>query len=471
MPSLRFRLPPAVVEAPDWTALRAELHIDEVQSPEVLAAAEAAAQKPLPDVEDRRDLPFITLDPAGSRDLDQAMHLEKTASGYRVHYAIADVSHFVSPDDALDVRAHQQGQTFYGPDKKIPLYPFVISEGSGSLLPDEDRPAILWELELDATGELVSTHVRRALVRSRRQLAYETDGEGHESLALLEEVGTLRDKLARRRDAVDLPSPEQVVEEGPDGPTIRYRITTPLEMWNSQISLLTGMAAAKLMLDAKVGMLRTLPKADEHAVASLRLSALALGIDWPQSASYGDVVSRVDAEQPNGPAFLNLAARLLRGASYASFDGAVPESIMHSGVGAPYAHCTAPLRRLADRYVSEICVALCAGAPIPDWARTKLGPLPKEMSSSDQRAHALNRAIIDATETYVLGNRVGEEFDAVVVDKYEGDKAGTALVQLREPAVRAVCRLGDTDVQLGARLRVRCTDADLDERTVSLRVL
>lgn len=468
MPSLRFQLPSAIIDVPDWAALRAELHIDEGLSPEVLAAAESAARKPLPGVEDRRDLPFITLDPKGSCDLDQAMHLEKTAAGYLVHYAIADVSHFVTANDPLDIRAHQQGQTFYGPDKKVPLYPFVISEGTASLLPGEDRPAILWTLGLDTTGELISTNVRRAVICSRRQLMYEDGGGGHESLALLKEIGELREELARERDAVDLPSPEQVVEDGPDGPTIDYRVTTDLEMWNSQISLLTGMAAANLMLDAKVGMLRTLPKADEQAVESLRLSALALGIEWPDGASYGDVVSKIDAERPNGPAFLNLAARLLRGASYASFDGTLPERLMHSGVGAPYAHCTAPLRRMADRYVNEICVALCEGSTIPDWVRDQLAALPKEMSSSDQRAHTFNRAIIDATEAYVLASRIGEEFDATVVDKYEGERAGSALVQLREPAVRAVCDLGGTNVQLGTQLRVRCTEANPNTRTVSL---
>jgi exoribonuclease R len=263
--------------------------------------------------------------------------------------------------------------------------------------------------------------------------------------------------LARERDAVDLPTPEQQVAS--DG-TISYRAPLPCEQWNAQISLLTGMAAAKVMLDGGVGLLRTLPTPPQDAVDSLRRSAKALRIDWPSGASCGDVLSALNPGEPSAAALLTLATRLLRGAAYTAFDGAPPEITTHSAVAAPYAHCTAPLRRLADRYVGEVCVALCAGATVPTWAREYLPRLPEEMAAADHRAHALDRAIIDLAEAMVLEHRVGQEFDAVVVES--NHKGGT--VQLADPAVRG--KLDGGDPPLGQEVRVRLTEADVMKRSV-----
>jgi exoribonuclease R len=223
------------------------------------------------------------------------------------------------------------------------------------------------------------------------------------------------------------------------------------------------MAAAQLMLAGNVGLLRTLPPANDEAVESLRRSALALGIAWPAGTSYGDVVSALDPAQPAAAALLTLATRLLRGAAYTAFDGAAPEQPMHSAVAAPYAHCTAPLRRLADRYVNEVCVALNAGAAVPAWARAALPALPEEMAASDKRSHAIDRAIIDLAEAIVLALRVGEEFDGVVVES--GSTGG--VVQLVEPAVRGRC--DGLDLPLGQRIRVRLVTADVGSRTVLFR--
>ena len=173
------------------------------------------------------------------------------------------------------------------------------------------------------------------------------------------------------------------------------------------------------MLDGGVGLLRTLPPADPEAVAALRRSALALGLAWPEGASYGSVVSALDPSDPPPAALLVLATRLLRGAGYTAFDGTPPEQPLHSAVALPYAHCTAPLRRLADRHVGEVCLALSAGTQVPAWARAALPELPELMASATRRASALERAVVDAAEAVVLAPRVGERFAAVVVEAGE----------------------------------------------------
>ena len=474
MPSLRVVLTPALLDAEagvlDLDALREEFEAPGPFSAEALAEAEQAARDPrLPGL-DRTDLPMLTIDPPGSMDLDQALHLERTDAGFRVWYAIADVAAFVTAGGALDADLFARGVTLYAPDERVPLHPPVLGEGAASLLPDQDRPALLWQLDLDPAGRLVGTDVRRALVRSRRRLAYEgvqaelDAGTADPVLLLLREIGQLRQVLAREREAVDLPTPEQEVAVDTQGrPTLTLRAQLPCEAWNAQISLLTGTAAAALMLDGSLGLLRTMPPADPDSVASLRRSALALGIGWADDQTYGDVVSALDASVSEHAALLTLATRLLRGAGYTAFDDVAPEQPLHSAVALPYAHCTAPLRRLADRHVGEVCLALAAGVPVPDWARSALPGLPDVMAGTTRRANAFERAVVDAAEAIVLAPRIGEQFDAVVVDS--GPKGG--LVQLRDPAVRAKCEGGD--LPLGDEVRVVLAVADPVARSVVFR--
>src|SRR6201999_3230962 len=116
------------------------------------AARRAAAAPRLPDL-DHTDIPFVTIDPASSMDLDQALHIAREGSGYVVHYAIADVAAFVSAGDPVDLAAHERGETLYGADSKIPLHPTSLSEGAASLLPDQLRPALVWTIHVDELGE------------------------------------------------------------------------------------------------------------------------------------------------------------------------------------------------------------------------------------------------------------------------------------------------------------------------------
>lgn len=455
---MRTSVPPvADIDAP-LAALRAELRLPAAFPADVLAEAAAATWDANGRV-DARDLDLVTLDPPGSRDLDQAFLISRRDGGYRVTYAIADVAAFVRPGGAVDEEAHRRGETVYLPDGRVPLYPTSLSEGAASLLPGEDRPAVLWQLDLDADGVLTNTDVRRAIVRSREQLDYESLQQRQgDVFSLLREVGERRVAQERARGGVSLPVPEQQVDGDGTAWTLTYRATLPVEDWNAQLSLLTGMAAATLMLDAGYGLLRTMPPPPTWVIASLRRSALALGVPWPESMSYAEAVRGLDASVPAQAALLRLASVLFRGAGYEAFDGAPPAQRTHSAVAAPYAHATAPLRRLADRCVSECCLAACEGTPPPEWARAELPSLPKLMAAADQRAHAADRGVIDIAETLVLQHRVGEVFRGVVV---EAD-AQRAEIQLGEPAVRA--RLVGEHIELGAVVNARLTACDVAGR-------
>jgi exoribonuclease R len=465
---VRLATPDADEIAAAFEVLRESLDVSLGFPDDVLADAEASIRAPrLPDA-DETAIPFVTLDPPESMDLDQAMHIERNDSGYRVRYAIADVAAFVTPGGPMDREAHARGQTLYAPDQNARLYPPRISEGGASLLPDETRPALVWTMDVDSTGEGTDVTVRRALVRSRERFDYEgvqldlDEGTPAETFRLLREVGLLRQEREADRGGINLPIPEQTVDRGPEGYELAFRAPLPVEGWNAQISLMTGQAAAGLMLGAHVGVLRTLPRADPKALARLRRSAHALGVAWEADVSFSDFARTLDPRVPAHAAVLAESTVALRGSSYAAFDDEVPTPAQHAGVGAEYAHTTAPLRRLIDRYVGEVCAAISAGDPIPEWAHEALPELPETMGKSNQRAQQYEAGIVSTVEAAVLERSVGDVFEAVVVDVDNDGDGGK--VQLTDPAVTARC-IGE-HLPLGKRIDVRLIMADVMKRQV-----
>ena len=479
MPARKVGLPeelPADLAA-GLASIRASLEVPDAFPAEVLAAAEQAAAEPrLPD-RDRTDIELITIDPHGSRDLDQAVHITRDEAGFLISYAIADVAAFVRAGDPVDLEAHRRGMTLYAPDRRTPLHPPVLSEGAASLLPGQVRPALLWTFRLDARGRMTDAEVERALVRSRAQLSYveaqaEIDGGSpRETLALLAVVGPLREQREADRGGASLQIPEQEVAHEPAGngdPGWRlvYRAPLPVEGWNAQISLLTGMAAADIMLYGQVGVLRTMPPAEPAALRRMRRTAKALGISWPADLDYPDFLRTLDSHRPRHAAMLNACTALFRGAGYCTFNCGVPDEAEHAALAIEYAHVTAPLRRLVDRYAGEICVALCGDQPVPDWVLWKLDGLAEEMAAAERRAKKYERAIIDLVEVFLLQARVGEEFTGTVIDVDPDRHRGTVMIA--EPAVAA--KVSGSHLPLGEQVRVRLVSADFAAGAVAFEL-
>lgn len=464
----------------DVGALCAEMQIDETFGAEVQAAAEDAAKRPLPDLPDATDVPLVTIDPPGSLDLDQAVAIETRADGgWVVSYAIADVAAFVDAGGPIDLEARRRGGTLYAPDRRIPLYPDVLGEGAMSLLPGAERPALLWRIEVDADGSFGAYGLRRAVVCSRAKLDYPAvqksadNGTLPVAIAALPAFGAAHHARGLANGAIELNLPEQKVEEQDGAWTLAYRSPLPVELWNSQVSLLTGAVAARIMLDGRVGLLRTLPPAPDWIVDRLRKAAPTLGVNWPDGATPGQVIAPLDLTDPRQVAFVDLASELLRGAGYAAFDGVLPEVTVHAGIGGSYAHVTAPIRRLGDRFANEVCVALSGGTEVPGWTREALPQVADQMAASGKRSHAFDRAIVDGTEATLLRDRVGQLFDAMIVDvdrrrNGKGDDRSDPIergtVMLDDPAVTA--RVDGVGLPLGSRVPVRLETADPATRTV-----
>jgi exoribonuclease R len=463
----------------DFSALRRELNLPSRFSPAAQREADAIATAgPALPTLDLTGVDFVTIDPPDSMDLDQAMCLSRRpGGGYRVQYAIADVSAFVAPEGVLFDETWTRGQTIYLPDGRIPLHPLNLSEGAASLLPDQLRPAVVWTIDLDAHGATTAARVERATVRSRAKLNYPAvqadlqSGQIAAPIALLPEIGALLIERGLARGAINLPIPAQAVVRVDGGWELVLEAPRKVEDYNAQISLLTGMAAAKMMLDGGCGLLRTMPAPGAGSIAKLRAAAHSLGIDWPEGASPGRVIAAVDGSTPRGAAFLGHASELMRGAGYTAFEDAPPALAEHGGVAAPYAHVTAPLRRLADRFATEAALALFSGQKIPDWVSEALPKLPDVMTGTDHVASAADRGAIDLAEAVLLQDRVGQEFDAAVLDlddskpHHDGTpRPPRGTVAIDAPAVRARCE--GEGLILGDRVGVRLVTADPEQRKV-----
>ena len=410
-------------------------------APEVIAEAERSLRR-LDDLDEASlvQAEFLTIDPPGSKDLDQALAISETKDGFTVLYAIADVAWFVSPGGSVDKESRRRGQTLYAPDQRVPLYPQELSEGGASLLPGKVRPAILYEHVLDGAGQRRSSSVRRAVVRSGRQLSYE-EAQGEidsaspsETLRLLARLGPLLEQQEEERGGVSLNAPEQEIVRSGDRFELHYRTPLPVEGWNAQISLMTGIAAAEIQMQAGVGLLRTMPEFSEETLSALRKAAEGLGVEWPLGSGYAAFIRSLDPADPKQAALLSSAARLFRGTGYTTI-GKSGELERHAAIAAPYAHATAPLRRLADRFVNEVVVSTCTGAPVPDWVAAALEEMPEVMRASHKEARELERRAVDLMEAVLLQGRVGETFKAIVIES----GAKSATVQVCEPAILSTC--------------------------------
>lgn len=455
-------------------ALQEELDLPKEFPAEVLEQAEELRANP-PSTEgfaDRTDIEFVTLDPPTSMDLDQALHIERDGDGYVVHYAIADVGHWVEPGSPIDVESHRRGQTLYAPGARIPLHPPALSEDAASLLADgKSRPAALWTHRLDAQGHVVEATVERAMVLNREKLNYESvqrdldEGKAHPSLALLPEVGALRAEIERERGGISLNLPEQEIEERDGHWELAFRTLFPVEDHNAQISLLTGYVAAQKQIDGGVGVLRTLPPAEDHAVKRLKRAAKTIGVPWHDDEDYPAFVRRLDPNDPKELAVLMKCTVLFRGAGYLAFtDGAPEGNLVQAALGAPYAHTTAPLRRLVDRYTLETCLALDAGREIPQWVLDGLQDMPEVMGESGRTANQYENGVLSIAEAMVLSDEVGEILAGVLVDVNPKTRRG--VVQIPESAVEL--NVNADPKAVGSEIRVRVDEVDVETRRVKL---
>ena len=444
-------------------AIRRQFQVPEGFPPEVLEAAQIAARRIPSEHADRTNIPFVTLDPASSTDLDQAFWIEPSGSDLLLHYAIADVGWFVDGGGPIDDEAWRRGTTYYLPDGKAGLYPPALSEGAASLLPDGPRPAVIFTVRVDPGGNVKLDGAERALVQSRAKLAY--DRVSAEQLPPgFDELSQRIEAAEAKRGASRVDPPEQEVVANGDG---RYRLLfrpmSVAEQRNAAMSLATNLAIADALLAHHTGLFRVMGEPDKRSIKRLRHSARALGLDWPKEMPLEQLERSLDPRDPGQASFMLAIRRAGAPAGYTPFrEGVVP---WHSAMAATYVHATAPLRRLADRCVVEATLAIANGKPVPEGAIEAFPRLPKVMDRADARGNQIERAAIDLAETVVLHGREGKSFDAVITDI---DERGARIQLCKLPVI---ARVDAKSAETGDEIEVRLVSADTDRRELRFEQL
>ncbi|MEO7563760.1 MAG: RNB domain-containing ribonuclease [Sphingomicrobium sp.] len=437
-------------------AIRDQFKLPASFPPVVEEAAAAAARAPLNGHTDRTAMPFVTLDPISSTDLDQAFAIERSGNDLILFYAIADVSAFVAPGSAIDQEAWARGETFYLPDGKTSLYPTILCEGAASLLPDGDRPCILFAVRIAPDGRSSLDSAERAMIRSRAKLGYATVTDAD----LPDGFHELSSRIAAAEEArgaarVDPPQQQVVAAAGGDF-TLGFRPMSVIEQANAAMSLAANLAIADSMFAHSTGLFRIMAEPGRRSLSRLRHTADALGVEWASHVPLKQREASLDPNSPKDAAFMLAIRRAGAGASYAPFiPGKRP---FHSAMAATYAHATAPLRRLADRYVTEAALAIANARPVPDWVSAAFLELPLVMNRAEARASQIDSAVIELAEAVVLQPRVGETFQGRVTDL---DERG-ARIQLCSDAV--VTRVKTDGLELGAAVSLKLVEDDIKRR-------
>lgn len=418
-------------------ALAAEKAFDPLHPP--AAREEAAAMQADPgisadDLVDRRDLPFATIDEVTSKDLDQALCIQRDpAGGWLVWYAIADAAWFARPGRPMFEEALRRGATCYLPGLVIPMLPAVISEGVCSLNPHVDRRALLFRISLDDDGARRGCTIERARIRSRAKLDYagvdawlkdegglpapSDDPAVLDSLRALRTVGELRIQQAVERDVVRLRRVETAVRmEGARG--LRFvAFSDPrndVERYNEQISLLCNMEGARFLMDDVPDFLRPIFRV-HPAPSPSRLTAMREQVDgilranqldekwrWqPDSetlAAYLDRLPRDGAEGRVARAIHRQAMMINGRSTFTAIPG------LHHGVGAEaYARFSAPMREIVGVYVHLQCWEKLRGEPLPSLPRGDAGEALREaVIASSNAARSRQRELDHETNRMVL---------------------------------------------------------------------
>jgi len=245
------------------------------------------------------------------------------------------------------------------------------------------------------------------------------------------------------------------------GLTLEFRPQLQSELQNASLSLAANLAIADALLAHRTGLFRVMPAPDERAVRRLRHSAKALGLDWPKHMPLDQFERGLKDGDPRQAAFKAAVRRAGPSASYAPYEGGVVP--WHSAMAATYAHATAPLRRLADRYVIEATLQLASGKAVASETGAAFQKLPAVMARAEAKAGQIDRAVLDLAETIVLDGREGSRFDAVVTDV---DERG-ARIQVCDPAV--IARVDGKGAEPGDRISVVVEGVDVAQRRVAFQ--
>ncbi|NNM31537.1 MAG: ribonuclease R [Gemmatimonadetes bacterium] len=464
-------------------------------SEEVVRAAEALADAPLGEREDRTEEAVVTIDPGDARDHDDAISVEPTEEGFTVGVHIADVAHYVAADGPIDREARKRGTSVYLVDRVIPMLPEALSTDLCSLVPDKVRPAVSVYLDVKADGRVVGTRFARTAIRNRRKLSYE-DAQAiiDRGTSVSAEIDQLvrsaaqisRALRARRlsRGALNLEFPEPRILLDESGAPVDSIEQPHLESHSviEELMLAANEAVARACLRAKAPSpyrIHDPPSGDslDQALGLLRGMGYAVPDD-PRPADFQRALTQ-SKDTPQQALVAWTVLRALKRACYA------PAASLHFGLAtSEYTHFTSPIRRYPDLLVHRTLLAKVMGVgqkAVPDGE--ELAAICTEASEREREAEAAERDSVLLCQVEIMSHHVGEVFDGRVT----GVTGFGAFIRLERPFVEGllhVSQVGDDYLDfdparmelvgrrtgmrlfLGQELQVQVSRVDREERRI-----
>ncbi|HGM2187726.1 TPA: ribonuclease R, partial [Neisseria gonorrhoeae] len=369
------------------------------------------------------DLPLVTIDGETARDFDDAVFAEKVGRNYRLVVAIADVSHYVRPDDAIDADAQERSTSVYFPRRMIPMLPENLSNGICSLNPDVERLCMVCDMVVTYAGNIKEYRFYPAVMRSHARLTYNqvwkwlSDGIGNPHKAQIDTLYKLFKILQKKRlarGAVEFESVEtQMLFDGNGKiekivPVVRNDAHKLIE----ECMLAANVCAADFLLKNKhTALFRNHLGPTSEKLATLREQLGLLGLqlgggDNPSPKDYAAL-----AEQFKGrPDAELLQVMMLRSMQQAVYE---PHCEGHFGLAyEAYAHFTSPIRRYPDLTVHRaIKAVLNRKTYTPNKSWQALGV---HTSFCERRADDAGRDVENWLKTYYMRDKVGEIFEGKI---------------------------------------------------------
>lgn len=377
---------------------------------------------------DLRELALVTIDGETARDFDDAVYCERQGRGYKLYVAIADVSHYVQPGDALDLEAGERGNSVYFPRRVVPMLPEALSNGICSLNPDVDRLCMCCEMDISASGDIARYAFYPAVMHSHGRLTYtevwdalsDASSEAAERLApllpqleALEKLFRVLVKARERRGAIDFETIETQMEFGDDG---KIRAIHRVERNDAHRIIEECMLAANVCASDFLqghrhpALYRVHEGPTEEKLERLRefLGEFGLqlgGGDAPRAKDYAKLLATVK-DRPDAELLQTVMLRSLQQAVYS------PEPLGHFGLAyESYTHFTSPIRRYPDLVVHRAIRSVLAGG---SGLALDLVALGRHCSMTERRADEATRDVTAWLKCYYMRDRVGETFDGTV---------------------------------------------------------
>lgn len=412
--------------ATDWSdAILADIKDLTAEVPE-----EAKNQKGRVDI---RDLPLVTIDGEDARDFDDAVFVESNDKGWRLVVAIADVSHYVELDTALDKEAHERGTSVYFPERVIPMLPEILSNGLCSLNPHVDRLCMVCDMQLDKNGKVDSYNFYEAVMQSHCRFTYTKVAEIIENIEsdlrkeykdfvpqLLEMHSLFNVLLKRRkkRGAIDFDTTETRIVFGEDRkideivPLIRNDAHKLIE----EFMILANVSAAKFLLKKNMPALyRVHGSPKETKIEGLKEFLAEVGLtlgggEKPAPGDYAELLASIQ-ERPDMHLIQTVLLRSLQQAVY------TPDNNGHFGLAHDaYAHFTSPIRRYPDLLVHRGIRHIVRGGDAESYHYTEntMRAFGEHCSQTERRADEATRDAVDWLKCEFMMDKVGEVFEATI---------------------------------------------------------